>query len=448
MENDTFTADWMQGMTDLQKKMWDDWSNAVQKTMAGGETPFNPMSFFQGMKPPDLNALWGQSANPFAGMGAFPAMGGSFTAPGAGLPNWNNLWGPVLSGFSKPTTETMAMQNLVATMDGFMRMGQEVFKVFQKMGDGMQEGEEWTALLDQSIQQAKALFQESGNTFAAQDPMAAWNQPLTAWKGMLQNNPLFSGPLMNTILQAAGGSSETPLEGVMERMLSIPGLGLTREKQERMQEGVRHGIAYRKAYEAHRDMMNRMNLRALDLFHKKLLERGASDEPINSMRELYVLWVDCSEEANSETVTSDEYQELNAQMVNALVRVQNHVQGMIDDYLEAMNMPTRKEVDSAHRQVHALKRRVRELEATVKALGNNSEHRAEVRAVREEMERLDIRGLREEVANLTKKVAALDVKPAAAAARGKTTEDKPRPRTRTSTATAKKSKAGATDKGA
>jgi len=348
------------------------------------------------------------------------------------------------------------MQNMMATMDGFMRMGQEVFKVFQNMGESMQGGEEWTALLDKSIQQAKALFEENGHAFAAQDPMAVWSQPLNAWNGMMKDNPLFSSPLMQNFMQAARGNTETPLQEMMERFLSMPGLGLNREKQEKMQEGIRHGIAYWKAFEVHREMMNRMNLRALDLLHKKLLERGASDEPLGSMRELYVLWVDCSEEANAETVTGTEYQEINAQMVNALIRVQNHVQSMIDENLESMNMPTRKEVDSAHRQVHALKRRVRELESALKALGNNSEHRAEVRAVREELDRLDIRGLREDVARMKKQIATtaetIPVTPAAkktASTAKKGADEKSRSRTRTTSSTApKKGKAGATDKGA
>lgn len=302
----------------------------------------------------------------------------------------------------EPTPEASIMGNMTAATEGFMRISKEIFQALQQMGEGVQNGEEWTALLERSIQQAKDLFSGQGAGQASMEPMAAWSQPLQMWTGMLKNNPMFSSSVMRSLLNDAPHfSGNQSAEAWMGQILGMPGLGLNREKQERMQAGIRDGLAYQKAFQAFQKLSSQVNLNALDLMHKKLLERGASNDGVKSLRDLYVLWVDCSEEANSTFVRGEEYQKASSRMTNALARVQRHIHTTIDETLESFHMPTRKEIDSSHRQVQDLKRRLRALEDEIKEL-RTKDHSAELNAIRDDLERLDVRNLRQELSNMKK----------------------------------------------
>ncbi|MBF0125627.1 MAG: class III poly(R)-hydroxyalkanoic acid synthase subunit PhaE [Magnetococcales bacterium] len=367
MDKNPFSTDWMTGWNDLQKKIWEDWSDVTQNSWAKNFQTDNPMNFFR------------------EGMSRWP-------------------------GISSPQTpEAAAMRHAMSAMESFMRMGREVFKTFQNLPEGVNPGSEWTSQLDKIIQNAKELFTKSGNSFLGglnpmgnmgnmgnnEDLAALWNRPMKAWNDFLTTNPAFSNDIMRSMLT---GQS---MEEMMNKFLSMPGLGYNREKQEKMQEGMRLGLEYRKASEEFQVFMTKANNRALDLLHRKLLELAAENKPLQTMRDLYVLWVDCSEEANAEAVTSKEFNALNARMMNALVRVRQHMGGMVDDGLATMNMPTRRELDSAHKQITSLRRRVQALEDEIQEL-RAKDTTADLNALRDDMEKLGVRRLREELAEVKK----------------------------------------------
>lgn len=287
------------------------------------------------------------------------------------------------------------MQGMFAAAETFMRMGEQLFKAVQGIGEGVQSGNEWTAMLGQTIGQAKKMFQSPGADSFDWQNMAAWNQPLQGWNKMMSENPLLKSLL--------GSSGLSGMAGV-EQWLAVPGLGVTREKQERLKVAVRDGLVFQKAFAEFQNLLNSVNVRALDLLHKKLLELGASRKTITSLHDLYVLWVDCNEEANKEVVSGEEYQKLNAHMVNAMIRVQSHLQTMVDDNLDAMNLPTRRELDSSHRKVQILKKRLRAMEAEI-ALLRSRDPASELSALRDDMERLDVKQLRRDVGQLKQQLA-------------------------------------------
>ena len=416
MANDTFSVDWMQGWTDLQRKIWNEWV-----AMAGEH--LHDKGRFPGIPGTDNTAPW--STPWFQAMGAAPSAWGN-AGMGQAAP-WAMPWLQQPSGFGsgpasgieqwmrhfgmrpqETTPEAVVVNNMVSATEGFMRISKEIFQALQKMGEGVRNGEEWTTLLSNSIEQAKELFGGPWGTQASIDPMAAWSQPLQKWMEMLKDSPMFSNPLMQSFLgtssgfPGSSGFSGTPdVEAWFGQFLGMPGLGITREKQERIQAGVRDGLLYQKAFQAFQELSKQVNLRALDLLHKKLLERGASNEPLGSLRDLYVLWVDCSEEANAEFIRGEAYQEASSRMTNALMRVQGHVQTMVDEVLESFRMPTRREVDRSHRQMQEMKRRLRSLEDELKTL-RTKDHTAELAAIRDDLERLDVRNLRQELSAMKK----------------------------------------------
>ncbi|MBF0584221.1 MAG: class III poly(R)-hydroxyalkanoic acid synthase subunit PhaE [Magnetococcales bacterium] len=407
MADDTFSVDWMQGWTELQRKIWNEWIAMAGEHLQGNRG-FPGLPGMEGANQWPMQ--WLQQAMAASGSPAgFPtgsAMGG--------LP-WSLPWMQGLSGnpmddwarsFGVYTPEAKPEQAMAGHMmdaaNGFVRLSKGIFEALQNMGEGVQAGNDWTKALDRSIQQAKSFFSGLDTGKAATESMAAWSQPMQAWAEALQSNSaLTSGVLQN--LMAGSGSGGWPaadgMEAWFKQLMGMPGLGPNREKQERMQAGMRDLMVYQKAAQKFQALSNQVNVKALDLLHKRLLERAATDAPIESMRDLYVLWVDCSEEVNAEFVRSQTFQQANSEMVNAMVRVQNHVQTAMDEMLGTFHLPTRRELNSAHRQVHDLKRRVRKLEEELKSV-RTQDHTAELRSIRDDLDRLDVRNLRQELSDM------------------------------------------------
>ncbi|MEO5347352.1 MAG: class III poly(R)-hydroxyalkanoic acid synthase subunit PhaE [Magnetococcus sp. YQC-9] len=368
MDNNPFSGEWMAGWQSLQRKMWEDWSEVTQSSWTNSWQNENPMNFFKD------------------GMSGWQKM---FTAP-------------------QQTPEVMAMRHAMGSMEEFMRMGREVFKLFQNMSEGASLTQEWTGQLDKAIQQAKTMFTQGQASLAGamgsqpwgkmEDMNAFMSRPMKAWTDFLNTNPMFANETMRSLL--AGGQAT---EEAMSRFLSMPGVGFNRERQEKMQEGMRLVLEYRKAHEEFQKLMNDSSKRALDKLHKRLLEMGAEGKPLETMRDLYVLWVDCNEEANAATVSGREFNDINARMMNALMRVRRNMADTMDDALAAMNMPTRRELDSAHRQISTLRRRLSTLEDALQEI-RGKDSSAEIHALRDDMEKLGVRRLRDELADLKRQM--------------------------------------------
>lgn len=366
MDKNPFTGDWMAGWQNLQRKMWEDWSEVTQSSWTNTWQNETPMNFFKD-----------------------------------GMTGWQKMF-----AMPQATPEVMAMRHAMGSMEEFMRMGREVFKMFQNMSEGSNLTQDWTSQLDKTIQQAKAMFSQGQESF--QGAMGQWGKldgmnpmmsnPLKAWVDFLNTNPAFSNDTMRALL--AGGQAS---EEAMMRFLSVPGVGYNRERQEKMQEGMRLILEFRRAFEEFQKLMNETSKKALDKLHKKLLERGAEGKPLHSMRDLYVLWVDCNEEANAATVTTKEFNELNSRMMNALMRVRRNMAETMDNTMGAMNLPTRRELDSAHRQIASLRRRLSALEDALQEI-KGQDSSAEIHALRDDMEKLGVRRLRDELADLKRQL--------------------------------------------
>ncbi len=92
------------------------------------------------------------------------------------------------------------------------------------------------------------------------------------------------------------------------------------------------------------------------------------------MRPLYDLWIDCGEDAYAEQVATPEFPHLQAEMINALMRMKRHEQMVVEEFMTALNMPTRREMDTTHKRIHELQRQVRQLQD---ALEESTETRSE-----------------------------------------------------------------------
>ena len=315
-----------------------------------------------------------------------------------------NPWGQALDNWWQAVSKAVPAENrnlyshVVEQGKAFMQMSQAFTGVFNKVGEAAKSGQDWQEALKACFDEMKAGFAQSSamsmpevmNGFKAfaEMPMDTLRRTFVGFSAMpgdcFQN-------LRSDIWEKIGSQVHTD----MEKFLSVPGVGYTREGQEEVQRLSRLLLVYQRAMQDYLTAHGKLYSDALDRLYDKLIELGKKGESIKSVRILYDIWVDCNEEAYADFVMSPEFQDVYAKMVNAVMAVKHQTRLLLDENLGALNMPTRGEINGLIKRHHDLQRTVKSLLRERAAAGKpavkqetKKESPAEVNVLRREVEQL------------------------------------------------------------
>lgn len=219
-------------------------------------------------------------------------------------------------------------------------------------------------------------MQQVAAQFAGQDSNAA--EVARAWKqamGAAGENPF---PEM---FRSMRGQGQQGLEQWIEdaspyleswrrestSWLGTPAFGFAREHQERLQKLAQAQLDYQERNSAYNALMMKAAQGAYELFEDKLLEREEPGRQLTSARALFDLWIDAAEEAYAQIALSPEFRQVYGELVNAQMRLRNAIQKEIEQVNGMLGMPTRTEVDGAHRKIAELERSLSRLRNAVAA---------------------------------------------------------------------------------
>ena len=201
-------------------------------------------------------------------------------------------------------------------------------------------------------------------------------QPAAAWRDALGG--VFGGgqPFTTAFADAsqiAGGGPQAwmqswqqmvvPALSGLRETLSVPGIGLAREHQERAQKQARDVLDYQQQMQRYNQLLARAGRLGTEKFEAKLAERSEPGRQIESLRALYDLWVDAAEEGFQEVALSAEWREVYGALVDAQMRVRAGTQQQVEQVSRELGVPTRSEINTLGKRLHDLRRQVRQLQA-------------------------------------------------------------------------------------
>lgn len=209
-------------------------------------------------------------------------------------------------------------------------------------------------------------------------------QPGSDWRQQLQQ---MFGSASQPFAQAFGGIDSAGAEGFARQWQSwlqaarpggfgdlpgahgpTPAFGLNREQQMQQQA---LATALREAMQAsarYQELIQRANTQGMQRLQDKLARHAEPGRQIDSLKGLYDLWVDASEEAYAEIALSDEFREVYGEMVNTQMRVRKLQQEQTEQLCQQLGVPTRSEVSSLGERLQAMRR---ELAALKRQLAEN-----------------------------------------------------------------------------
>jgi class III poly(R)-hydroxyalkanoic acid synthase PhaE subunit len=254
-------------------------------------------------------------------------------------------------------------------IDKCFDMGKEYFTMAEQISKGLSGGAQPVDAINQWMEQLKQSMQQQGqvpgfNGSGVNDFMKQWFSPTQSWQQMSaaftpMNQAAWQMPGMNTSAFNMGEAIDP-----MGKILSSPGIGYFREPQEKQQKGIQLAMEYQEANQAFNQAFLRVSTESIQGFQARLMKLDPTAIP-KSLRELYDLWVEISEEHYAEFAMSEEYQDLYGDMVNRLMILKKHYSEITDDMLRSMNLPNTREVDTMQERLQQVRRENMKLKTEV-----------------------------------------------------------------------------------
>lgn len=320
------------------QRYWQAWSDALRATTGAG-APNASQDVWRGAM-----AQWTQLARALSGEGAGMGRMGGIGGMSGGA-----------SAFGGDAFERMAQQS----QQWFGKMQEVAAQFAGRPASASDVAGAWRQAMGGGDNPFAAMFAQMQGP--GQSGFDRWYRDVAPW---LQQS-VFGGNVADAAEFAsrmAGGFRD---EG--RDWLRMPAFGPAREQQERWQAFAQAQLDLQDANDAYNAAMLKAGRDAFERFERKLAERSEPGRQLQSARALFDLWIDAAEEAYAEIALSTEFRRLYADLVNAQMRVRAGVQREVEALCAQFGMPTRTEIDSAHRKIAELERELRRQRAAARA---------------------------------------------------------------------------------
>lgn len=288
----------------------------------------------------------------------------SSKAMGSGAPGkspWESAmdhWWAAVSP-ATPDAAREFVDKMITQGKAFFRMAED----FASKLPDKPETSDWMKILDEAFRPMNESFAKTPNGAERQlhQMMAFWEMPFDNWQRFVSSSAIVPGDILRNM-------PHDDVRAGISRVLQAPGLGYTREEQSQYQELWEAVFEYQKELAEYSQFFSRMRMRAVERLQALLEDAAKKETTINSARTLYDMWVSCCESEYAEQVMTPEYAKLHGRLVNSVVTVKHRLGNIVDEYLGAMNMPTRAELRTLQCRLQETRRENKGLRTEIDAL--------------------------------------------------------------------------------
>ncbi len=332
---------WPADFEQLSRQYWTAWNEMMRNGGAAaspfGAAPASPFGFSPGMMGTPGFGMPGM-----AGMmgGAMPGMGGAPAGWREAMAFWNNN---VAMGIPDAGVRNVADRMNAQASTWWSEMQKLAAQLAAQNADASEIARQWRQVMDGQGNQA-VLDMFKGLQGAESHSLEAWYDAARPWLDAWRR--------------------ET------HSWLGMPAFGLTREHQERIQSLMQSQVDYQDRLSAYNALLLKASQDAVGVFEGLLKKHEEPGKQLTTARALFDVWVDAAEQAYAKIALSDEFRRVYGEMVNAQMRLRQQVQREIEQMCSVFGLPTRTELDAAHRKIAELERMVRRQSAGSKPAGD------------------------------------------------------------------------------
>ncbi len=228
--------------------------------------------------------------------------------------------------------------------------------------------ESWMRSLENGFNQ---WFQQGGQNASqlglGQSVFEGWQQLVGNMQGM------------NLFREVGAGGLTMPNAGLwqehLQKALATPSFGLSHKSQERLKKLATLALRYQQALDKYSEAFATQGQESVQALRARIQKLADQGKNISSLRELYDLWVDVSEDTYAQFAASEQYQTLYGELVNAFLLLKQGMNEHLDHEFKAFGLPVRADYEATVRKQYELKRennvlrqQLRELDQRLKRL--------------------------------------------------------------------------------
>lgn len=270
-------------------------------------------------------------------------------------------------------TVKIVREQMMHSQTALLRLLEMTNQVWQNLQPVAGESDDWDAALQQQMEHVRNVLLQS-----ATDVVGAGGNMTELWQTYLQQWQNFGMPWLQAAQNAMpmmgtamGGDTQalTDMTGLywdafqqtFGQLLQAPGIGYTREFDEKQRAAFAAWLDYQQASYEYQVVLADTWVKAFEQLMQEMLKMQQSGEEIKGLRDFINRWSTIADTIFKDIFRSDAYVEVQSRLVNALMAYRVKQRSVNEEVLELLDMPTRSEIDEAHRRIYELRREVKAL---------------------------------------------------------------------------------------
>jgi polyhydroxyalkanoate synthase subunit PhaE len=248
--------------------------------------------------------------------------------------------------------------------------------------------DDWRTIMASHLGKMKAQFDIDDPHAKSQTQAASWFQPysLDAWNKAISAASVLPEGLFDNPVQ-------DEIEKLQERLTAIPGIGPSREFQDKIASAILLWKDYQHKSREYQSVLAQLGKLALDRLEQKILGMADSSKKISSLRQVYDLWIDSNEEVFSRFAFHEDHARLYGELVNSLMQYRHKCNEITDIILGAMNLPTGVGMTTVYKRQHQMGQALRDsIDIQQKMEDSFQQLQAELARLRRQMDKSEPAG--------------------------------------------------------
>lgn len=316
----------------------------------------------------------------------------------------------------------IAQQTIERAAEGqasLLRVYQLAIEAWQEAMTAAHDGEEVPSVMARYAERASRQMREAVQVWndATKEQQSSFGQMMTAMQGA--ENPL---RVLLRAPQAGGDGAEAPaaaflenvlklfeIESVSERLLDAPALGLSREFNQEVAQGVKAFQEHQRAAVRYQTVVGSIASDAVQRFMTTLGERIQEGEAPETLRDLSTLWTEVADTTFIRAFRTDDYIDAQNDYLETALRLRKQQRVVLEEIQEAFDQPTRSEMEEVYQLLHRLRQENKQLKRDVSDLQDAlaDAHSSPAGASQDTPAQDEVDALRAEIDALREQVAAL-----------------------------------------
>jgi len=292
------------------------------------------------------------------------------------MENWQAGTAPI----AKATAE-----QFIAVQETGLRFLEFSTRLWEAIGPQIQANEDWTATLEKNLEQFRQQWVQFPEVVqgTAEDLNNLWSQYFQQWQRFgqpwtlaMQQAPEYFARMMvgdNSAYIGLSNLYREAYQGTFARLVASPGLGMTREFNEKFQSGFDAWVSWQLATLEYQGVLGEIWDRSFKQFQEDILSLAEKGEKIETLRDFILLWTRGAEQVFTEAFQTESYVLAQGKMLNAAMVYRIHEGEIIEVFLNLYDLPTRSELDETHRRIYELRKEVKTLHKEIEALRKSAE---------------------------------------------------------------------------